>query len=118
MIDNVRTRTGSKHEASASVTDVDRLTIKRPRWSRGKGHTVEEIAFRPARIRVSWSAEWGQPWEFGGAAVFGPRILKSGLVSDSFRRHLSKHWDELGKLAEAPEWVREFVQTNRPPEVA
>lgn len=89
----------------AKVSHVDPLLL---RYSK----TTKIV---PDLIVVTYQRDNFKPWEIRKIKVFGMKLLKSGKASDNpFSRH-DIDMTSFGRIDDnAPDWVREFVEQNKP----
>lgn len=89
----------------ASVSDVEPLTVP----------FFKDTKIVPDRIFVKYIRDGFGPWGLFDVKVYGQKLLKSGKASDN---RLSRHdvsFVSFNRLdADAPDWVREFTELNKP----
>lgn len=87
------------------------------------GLSMEPVAWsgrtgrmRPVTLYVTYEAAMGAPQWWVHVLLEGPVVRKDGRDGKAIAHQLHYLDDEGDSLRFAPEWVREFVRLNEPPE--
>lgn len=104
-ITNITRVLETRYRITANVSGVPDIDKAR-RWTGDIDKTM-----RPSKITVIYDGEgntWDKPPD---VHVYGKRLRKDGTLGTDMR--LSLTWD----LDEAPQWVLDFIEANKPPRV-
>lgn len=103
-IEQIRVRT--RHTVSAHIENAEAMT--------GRQYT-RMVRFSPARIEATWDRDDGAgPWVLYRVTVTGALLRADGTLSKSQQAGWSGQVDDLGRLHDGPDWVREFVHDHTP----